>query len=405
MAVLVVSIFLLLTTPGALQSSGVGEATITVSNTLGIERLSEPVVVSVADLKLPRGVNPASFRVMASGGEIPCQYDDLDGSGTVSDGDEIAFLADFSPKASREFKISYSTDHDVKPADYKSLMGDETWVEDTSQSADTSLSELVLWVLPRKDEIYFKLPDGSKTPQMFNQEYHGLVVLSEKQGNELFNPGTGDVFDPDGATIIYKAAGPVRFVVRRDLEVAGAPWSPKIAEGKKTGLVAQQTWVVYPNGRIYLKIVPRYELEFPTPIWGLGWSSKFLFNDGRGTYYLNQVAVHRPDGTVVRQSVPDTEIKSYYAWEPAGGVVEFALDDKYCLTTVFPDECLSLNVESHPEWGFQIYFEALWNEPAALKAGDLIGKTMVWFLHPGGIGTATEEVSKIMSPVQVRVLK
>ena len=83
---------------------------VTIANPLDVDRVDEPVVVSLA--AVPYAVSRAV--VTAGGKEVPCQLDDLDRDGRA---DELAFVLDVPASATMDVKVALSSEG--KQAQYK----------------------------------------------------------------------------------------------------------------------------------------------------------------------------------------------------------------------------------------------------------------------------------------------
>ena len=77
---------------------------VTVANTLGIERRDMPVVIDIED-ELSDDIQVATALVTCNGTEIPCQLDDFDQDGEY---DELIFLADLKGKEKKVYSITIS---------------------------------------------------------------------------------------------------------------------------------------------------------------------------------------------------------------------------------------------------------------------------------------------------------
>ncbi len=94
--------------------------TVTVTNPLNRNRVDAPVVLNIADLKVPFEVKSAVVTI--DGNEIPCQIDDLDRDNI---NEEIALVVDIRAKQTLKLNVTLSSDYsstEYPPRTFAQLM-------------------------------------------------------------------------------------------------------------------------------------------------------------------------------------------------------------------------------------------------------------------------------------------
>lgn len=142
---------------------------VTVANTLGIERRDMPVVIDIED-ELSDDIQVATALVTCNGTEIPCQLDDFNQDGEY---DELVFLADLKGKEKKVYTVTLS--EEGAPREYKSRVYGAIALRDRAAKNQKHLPILSLTVPASSNSYQYVYPHGP----LLESEYVGFRIYCD----------------------------------------------------------------------------------------------------------------------------------------------------------------------------------------------------------------------------------
>ena len=171
------------------------QLSVSVSNDLGFDKVSEPVVVRLSEVKkLKFEVTGAVVSDRATGERMAVQLDDMDGDGCV---DEVFFLADVKAKSSRTFDVCLLSEEEMSGkngddgAASSALSAGGGMMPGRDVSAGGGVSNGVYVALQLRDKkdkhpdvLRVEAPGGSN---IFNDIYmHGVTLETDLVGYRIY---------------------------------------------------------------------------------------------------------------------------------------------------------------------------------------------------------------------------